>query len=195
MSNPLPDRPEFIPQGYEWLREAYKRDVEPHGAETWETVRQALAEGNIEAKILDKFGSLENVQTRMWRKRRTLVDQFFQTGWMTMTLVLYTNIKFEGHLFVKEGALAKIIAGTSDNGATKRQHRGRRPKYDWAAFQAEIARKVGTDPDGFPVLQADLEEEMTKWCERVWGEDKCPVESTIREQVSIHYSDEAKAGN
>ncbi len=57
-----------------------------------------------------------------------------------MTLVLYTNIKIEGHLFVKEGALAKIIAGTPDNEVVKRQRRGRRPTYDWAAFQAEIAR-------------------------------------------------------
>ena len=193
MSNPLPDRPEFTPRGYEWLREAYKRDVEPHGAETWKTVRQALAEGNIEAEILDKFGRLESVQARMWRKRRDLVDRFFQTGRMTMTLEF--PYKIRGHLFVKEGALAKVIAGTSDSEAVKQPRRGRRPKYDWTALHAEIAKKVGTDPDGFPVVQADLEGEMMEWCVRVWGEDNCPVESTIREQVSRYYSDETKAGN
>lgn len=119
----------------------------------------------------------------------------FQDGWMIMRLDLYRGAYVAGWVFVKEGALAKIIAGTSDNGAAKRQRRGRRPKYDWAAFHAEIAKKVGTDPDGFPVVQADLEREMMEWCEKKWGEDNCPVESTIREQVRTYYSDETKADN
>lgn len=72
------------------------------------------------------------------------------------------------------------------------RRRGRRPQYDWALFHAEIARKVGKDPDGFPVIQADLEHIMTDWCVTTWGENKCPSESTIRSQVSKHYNDDSQ---
>jgi hypothetical protein len=67
------------------------------------------------------------------------------------------------------------------------RHRGRRPSYDWAAFHVEVAKRVGSDPDGFPVVQADLERGMADWCLNTWGEDNCPSESTVREQVARYY--------
>jgi hypothetical protein len=67
------------------------------------------------------------------------------------------------------------------------RRRGRRPTHDWASFHAEIARRVGNDPDGFPVVQADLERDMADWCLKEWGEGNCPSESTIREQVARYY--------
>ena len=75
---------------------------------------------------------------------------------------------------------------------TPARRRGRHPKYDWTAFHVEIARRVGTDPDGIPAIQADLEDQMTGWCVTTWGEDMCPAESTIRTQVSKHYGDDTK---
>ena len=75
---------------------------------------------------------------------------------------------------------------------TPARRRGRHPKYDWTTFHAEIARMVGDDPDGFPVVQADLESKMTDWCEATWGEASCPSESTIRDQVRRYYNDDSK---
>ena len=72
------------------------------------------------------------------------------------------------------------------------RRRGRRPKYDWALFHEEIARIVGKDPDGFPVVQADLENTMTDWCVTTWGENNCPAESTIRDQVKKYYNDDSQ---
>ncbi len=43
-------------ESYEWLPDAYERDVKPHGPEARETVRQALAEGDFETLLLDTIG-------------------------------------------------------------------------------------------------------------------------------------------
>jgi hypothetical protein len=79
--------------------------------------------------------------------------------------------------------------GNNRSAKLKQARRGRRPTYEWSAFHAEIARRVGNDPDGFPVVQADLERDMTDWCLEEWGEASCPSESTIREQIAQYYRD------
>jgi hypothetical protein len=69
--------------------------------------------------------------------------------------------------------------------------RGRRPKYDWDAFDAELVRIVGLNglldslsDDEQWKSQADLERHMADWCQTRWGEAGVPAESTIREHVS-----------
>ncbi len=65
--------------------------------------------------------------------------------------------------------------------------RGARPRYDWAAFDAELARLIefegapsaSADPDW---TQARVEERMMEWCSSEWGKE--PGESTIRARVS-----------
>ncbi len=87
------------------------------------------------------------------------------------------------------------ISVPEESGEAKKpqaRRRGRRPQYDWALFHEEIARIVGTDPDGFPVVQADLENTMTVWCVTTWGENNCPAESTIRGQVKKYYNDDSQ---
>ena len=60
---------------------------------------------------------------------------------------------------------------------------GRKPKYDWDAFFAEIV--VRADLDGLPDTQAELERTMADWCLDSWGEQ--PSESTIRSKVALIY--------
>jgi hypothetical protein len=62
---------------------------------------------------------------------------------------------------------------------------GRKTKYDWPAFVEEAIRileEEGTfDPKVDPTWrQSNLENLMTGWCSRTWGEDGTPVESMIR---------------
>ncbi len=68
MSKKPPKRPEHCPKGYEWLPDAYKRDVERHGPEALERKRQALAEGEIIAKLRTRSGERHEIAPRMWDK-------------------------------------------------------------------------------------------------------------------------------
>lgn len=64
----LPDRPEFVPRGYEFLPDAFARDARPHGREALEIFRQALAEGDIVALLQSHLGHRELIPQRIWNK-------------------------------------------------------------------------------------------------------------------------------
>ncbi len=83
---------------------------------------------------------------------------------------------------IDRDAFFKALAAAKQRSQASTRRRGPRPKYRWAAFHAEVARR-----DDLPVIQADLERAMTDWCVETWGEDNCPGESTIRAQVSRYY--------
>ena len=63
------------------------------------------------------------------------------------------------------------------------EKRGRKPKYDWAAFDRAITEIA--DKDGLPETQAQLEGLMQEWCIKNWGDE--PSTSTIRARVKIYY--------
>lgn len=65
--------------------------------------------------------------------------------------------------------------------------RGARPRYDWAAFDAELSRLI--EFEGAPSVSADpnwtqarVEERMAQWCFGQWRAE--PSRSTIRAKVS-----------
>jgi hypothetical protein len=113
MTEDFPDRPEHIPRGYEWLPDAYKRGIEPHGPEALERVRFALGEGEIEAVLLLDLGHLEPIAGRMWRKTPVAkkVLPRFEDGRMRMGLDPYKGPKVESWILVPEGSLAKCLSG------------------------------------------------------------------------------------
>lgn len=110
-------RPEHTPRGYEWLPDAFHRDIEPGGDQSLETARRALAEGDVEACLLDhRVGQLYPIAERMWTKPPLSKRVFprFRDGWMQMRLELYTGPYVEGWIFVKAGYFASLQAQTGD---------------------------------------------------------------------------------
>lgn len=105
-----PDRPEHSPRDHEWLPDAYHRDVEPHGPEARELVRQALAEGDIKALLRTPVGELFDVAARMWRKDS--LDQKvyprFEGGRMRIRLGPSRSY-VKGWVFVPLGSLRAVI--------------------------------------------------------------------------------------
>lgn len=112
MTEDFPDRPEHIPRGYEWLPDAYKRDVEPHGSGALERVRYALGEGDIVARLLYDLGQFEPIDQRAWRKTPIAekVLPRFQDGRMTLGMPTYEGPRYSGWVFVPEGALARYLS-------------------------------------------------------------------------------------
>ncbi len=156
----------------------------------WKALRDLLCLDSLTAMELSPLdGRRKAIEPNIWAS--STAEILFRTGRTDST-------GDSGWIVLRQDALEAILSGANglkdDNTGTKTtpaRRRGRRPQYDWASFHAEIARIVGKDPDGFPVIQADLERTMTDWCETSWGENKCPSESTIRVQVSKYYSDDS----
>ncbi|MBB2720165.1 UNVERIFIED_ORG: hypothetical protein GGD48_005445 [Rhizobium etli] len=77
----------------------------------------------------------------------------------------------------------------SEPDANGNNRKGRPPKYDWPAFQAEVIRKLDDEGD-FDVsidpswTQAALERHMAEWCEAKWRGINQPGESTIRREIA-----------
>ncbi len=158
MSKKPPKRPEHCPNRHEWLPNAYKRDVKPHGPEARERVRQALAEGKIIALLRTPSGERHEIDRRMWDKEPGAKKVYprFEDGWMRMGLGLgtglYTGRYVEGFVFVPQGKLSEAALAMMGPGKSKYE--------DWAARQAllkkvgktwtdaaiEIAKEVGVDP-------------------------------------------------
>ena len=157
----------------------------------WKTLRDLLYLDRISAMELSPLdGRPKAIEPNVWAS--SAAEILFRTGRTEST-------GDRGWIILRQDTLESILSGANglkdDNTGPKitpARRRGRRPQYDWALFHAEIARMVGNDPDGFPVIQADLESTMTDWCVATWGENKCPSESTIRSQVNIYYSDDSQ---
>ena len=116
MDNKRPNRPEHHPEGYEWLPDAYARDVRPHSDEAREKVRQALAEGKCTPLLRTLIGERHPIPTRMWDKEPVAkkVYPLFETGWMRMRLKFLTGSGWagpyvKGWVFVGKGALGEIL--------------------------------------------------------------------------------------
>ena len=108
---PPSERPEHSPRGYEWLPDAFKRDVEPHGPDAREQVRQALAEDDFKAMLRTKIGKRYEIDPRMWDKEPLAQKVYprFKDGWMRMRLKLYGGPYVSGWVFVPEGALTNVV--------------------------------------------------------------------------------------
>ena len=138
MSKKPPKRPEHCPQGYEWLADAYKRDVEPHGPEARERVRQAFAEGKIIALLRTPFGERHEIAPRMWDKEPVAAKVYprFEDGRMRMGLGLgtglYTGRHVEGFVFVPQGKLSEAALAMMGPGKSKYE--------EWAAEQDELCK-------------------------------------------------------
>ena len=111
MNKAHPDRPEHCPQGYEWLPDAVRRDVEPHGPDALERVRQALAEGDILAKLRIPLGYRYDIDPHIWDKEpvRRKVNPRFTDGWMRIGLNPDSGPYKKGWVFVPIGSLAAIL--------------------------------------------------------------------------------------
>ncbi len=109
----LPDRPEYVPRGYEFLPDSFARDVRPHGHAALEKVRQALAESDIVALLQSYLGHRELIPQRIWNKyphQKKVYPRFFD-GKMRMGLHNYEGPYLVGWVFVPEGSLAQLLFG------------------------------------------------------------------------------------
>ncbi len=152
MSKKPPKRPEHCPQGYEWLPDAYKRDVEPHGPEARERVRQAFAEGDIIALLRTRSGERHEIAPRMWDKEPVAEKVYprFEDGRMRMGLGLrterYTGRHVEGFVFVPQEKLTEAALAMMGSGKSKYEERNdlhfrskaERECYEWLV---EIGQK------------------------------------------------------
>ena len=112
-------RPSYTPRGYEWLPDAYNRVFELLGAEGGELVHQMLAEGDVDAMLLNRVGNDYPVPKRMWRKYpdERKVYPRFEDGWMRVSL---KPKKFVwGWLFVPEGAFSSLTTSLHPNASNK----------------------------------------------------------------------------
>lgn len=114
-------RPEHRPAGYEWLPDAFARDVGFDNHAGRELVRSALAEGQIVALLRIPLGHRYEIPQRMWDKEPVarMVLPRFKDGWMQMGLNELTGPHVEGWIFVPRGALKNVLGSSS---------RDRRPK-------------------------------------------------------------------
>ena len=139
MSKKPPKRPEHCPKGYEWLPDAYKRDVEHHGPEARERVRQALAEGDIIAILRTPFGERPEIDRRMWDKEPVAKKVYprFEDGWMRMGLGLTTGLYegryVEGFVFVPQEKLGEAALAMMGPGKSK--------YVEWEAEQHELCKR------------------------------------------------------
>ncbi len=151
MSKKPPKRPEHCPQGYEWLPDAYKRDVEPHGPEVRERVRQAFAEGDIIALLRTRSGERHEIAPRMWDKEPIAEKVYprFDDGWMRMglglTTGLYTGRYVEGFVFVPQEKLTEAALAMMGPGKSKDE--------EWEAEQH--GTQVKDRPDHRPLTARD----------------------------------------
>ncbi len=139
MSKKPPKRPEHCPRDHEWLPDAYKRDVESHGPEALERKRQALAEGEIIAKLRTRSGERHEIDRRMWDKEPVAKKVYprFKDGWMRMGLQdrtgLYTGSYVEGFIFVPQEKLGEAALAMMGPGKSKYEK--------WAAEQHELCKR------------------------------------------------------
>ncbi|MGA7328004.1 MAG: hypothetical protein WBX25_26835 [Rhodomicrobium sp.] len=59
--------------------------------------------------------------------------------------------------------------------------KGRPPRYDWTAFEAECLRLFAAKP-GWSPSKADLERALADWCEDQWGDQ--PAHSVLQERIN-----------
>ncbi|GLS29291.1 hypothetical protein SAMN04488498_11394 [Mesorhizobium albiziae] len=159
-------------------------------------MRRQLADGELRAVALLGNGTLAPVRSDAW-----VVDENF-SQWFSACQI--TNFALFGSgihplagvtyhwLFVDRAGLDSIVGSARiapgiEAFPADRGLRGRRPAYDWPAFDAEATSKLEEEGAFNPAVDANwnkaaLERHMQEWCAKNWGKE--PGESTIRDKLT-----------
>ena len=176
------NRPEHSPEGYEWLPDAYARDVKPHGFDARESVRRALAEGQSEALLRTPIGERHPIPQRMWDKEPVAEKVFpwFENGWMRMRLQLRVGPYVKGWVFIRNGALPRIL------GQADRYHTGvpGRPSIG-QLIVVEFKRRSEAE-ERSPTLHAEAKV-LQDWAKSEHSEAPTPTVGTIENQIRSLY--------
>ncbi len=62
---------------------------------------------------------------------------------------------------------------------------GRPPQHDWKAFHIEVARYIQKDPDGLPLVMADMVRHIQSWFQSAYGKE--PAKSLIEDKLRPYY--------
>lgn len=119
----LPDRPESVPSGYEFLPDAFRQDVGTCDEKAVEIIREAFAEGEVTPILKTHLGHREPIPARAWDKwpRDQKVYPRFSDGKMRIGLYPYAGPYLVGWICVQAGALGKILrSGASTRKTTAR---------------------------------------------------------------------------
>ena len=130
----LPDRPETVPRDYDFLPDAFERDVAQHGPKAVEVVRRALAEGDIIAFLQSHLGHQEPISQRIWKKyplRRKVYPRFYD-GKMRMRLHDHEGPYLVGWVIVRKGELGKALQNS--------KHTANKGSRTYRIPQAELER-------------------------------------------------------
>ena len=183
MTDRTPNHPEHSPKGYEWLPDAYARDVGPHSSEAREKVRQALAEGECKPLLRTLVGERHSIPIRMWDKEPVAkkVYPVFETGWMKMRLAVATSSGWagpyvEGWVFVGKGALGVIL------GKVDPYHTGTpgRPSIKHL-IDDEYQRRVN-DGEARAEIGAEAQA-LHNWARKTHPSAQTPTSRTIENQI------------
>ena len=146
----LPDRQEYVPRDYEFLPDALKRDVEPHGPRARDQVCRALAEGDVEPILKTHLGHRERIPLRVWDKyplARKVYPRFLD-GKMRIGRYPHSGPYIVGWVFVPKAALGEILQRTPDAPITKtRTCRFSQAELDqWYGVRVEEFEATGRIP-------------------------------------------------
>jgi len=137
MTDNKQDRPKHTPKEYEWLPEAYKRDVHPHGDEAREQIRSALVEGEIKAIIRTPQGRRYPFPPVLWDKDALdeKVWPRFEDGRATFGIKTRDGeILVSGWIFVPGGALAELLARDKGEVISHATASGERLCREWLIY-------------------------------------------------------------
>ena len=187
MPEKRPNRPEHCPERYEWLPDAYARDVKPRGLEARESVRQALAEGQSEALLRTPIGERHPIPSRMWDKEPVAEKVFpwFENGWMRMRLQLRVGPYVKGWIFIQNGALPRIL------GQVDLYHPGTpgRPTIK-NLINTEYQRRV-KDGDALPKISAEAQA-LHIWAKKTHSLAPTPTSRTIENLIRSAFHNRTK---
>ncbi len=139
------NRPEHCPRGHEWLPDAFRRDIEPHGPGARERARQALAEGDVEALLRTPLGDRYPIDARMWDKEPVARKVYprFRDGWMRMGVHPDGGPYVEGWIFVPKGALTQALAETAARESVKTRRYSKATLRRWYESHIAECQKAG----------------------------------------------------
>ena len=152
------------------------------GDKIWDQLLQWLYSQQVPATILDSQGHQYVLPMNVW----AAVDArlILHTGKKRLGSksgdVLLSREHLEAAIEKEEVAKGGNSVAGQDTAPAEIDRsppkRGRRPKYDWQSFDAQVVAIAHYD--GLPDLQAELEKKMLQWCEDHWGSQ--PGLSTVR---------------
>ncbi len=123
--------------------------------------------------------------------RELWIEELLDWGWSSMEYSDKIDIHSITLDFASLSECLKPQNSHSETEAQKKSKIGRPEGYLWHEFSAEIA--VRADLDNLPETQAELIEQMQKWCLKKWGKEPAP--STIRLRIAPIYEHPRKLKN